>query len=371
MQKTLMVGLTEKDMEATVHSYDLNPYYYPTLFPIKENYTLSWKGLETQTGLRVAADVVARGATIDKKTRNAVARIQGDIPKIAIKRTKDENELTEYDIMLAMSQGNPNQRALIEAWAEDTQFCWDGVASRLEWIALRSISRGKVTLNNDNNNSVVSEFDVDYHIDADRKLGTDTKEWTDAANAKPISKDFKRIVAEARKKGINLRYALMNADTFANFVQTEEVIKLSASFMQNALSIAQTPSLEQVNTAMASLAYLRGLQIVVIDQDITIENSDGTQTGGNPFLSNVVTFVENTTLGTTFYKVPADRNLQGSKAIKALNGHTLIKKFSTEEPLEEITMGLANAFPAWLGSTRTFLFDTVNSTWLEGVIQGG
>jgi len=139
--------------------------------------------------------------------------------------------------------------------------------------------------------------------------------------------------------------------------------------MQNALNIAQTPSLQQVNAAMASLAYLRGLQIVVIDQDITIENSDGTRTSRNPFLDNVVTFVEGATMGNTFWKVPADWNLQGSAAIKALNGHTLIKKYSTEEPIEEVTIGLANAFPAWLGSTRTFLFDTVNSTWLEGVSQ--
>lgn len=371
MQKSLMLGLTEKDMQAVVNTYNLTPYYYPTLFPLKENYSLSWKALEANAGLRVAADVVARGATIDKKTREALARIQGDIPKIAIKRTKDENELNEYDIMVAMTQGNPNQRALVEAWAEDTQFCWDGVASRLEWIALQSLSRGKVVLTNDNNNSVVTQFAVDYQIDTTRKLGIQTGSdvWTDSAKAKPISVDFKSVVAKAKAEGINLRYAVMNADTFANFAQTAEVVRLSASFMQNALNIAQTPSLQQVNAAMASLAYLRGLQIVVIDQDITIENSDGTRTSRNPFLDNVVTFVEGANMGNTFWKVPADWKLQGSAAIKALNGHTLVKKYSTEEPIEEVTIGLTNAFPAWLGATRAFLMDTINSTWLEGVAQ--
>ena len=37
---TLMRGLVEKDMQAVVNSYDLKPYYYPTLFPLKETYTL-------------------------------------------------------------------------------------------------------------------------------------------------------------------------------------------------------------------------------------------------------------------------------------------------------------------------------------------
>lgn len=96
---------------------------------------MTWKALETQVGLKIAGDLVARGASINKKTREAIARIQGDIPKVAIKRTKDENELNEYEIMVAMTSANPDLRALVEAWAEDTQFCWDGVAA--VWNGLR------------------------------------------------------------------------------------------------------------------------------------------------------------------------------------------------------------------------------------------
>ena len=285
MLKSLMVGITEKDMQAVVNTYDLKPYYYPTLFPLKENYTLSWKALEAQTGLKIAGDLVARGATISKKTREAIARIQGDIPKIAIKRTKDENELNEYDVMVAMTSQNPDLRALINAWAEDTKYCWDGVANRLEWMALQSISLGKITLANDNNSSVVTEYDVDYQIDAARKMGfqTGSASWATSASAKPISVDFKAVVKAAKAKGISLKFAFMNTDTFATFAETKEVIQLCASYANNALGIAQAPSLSQVNAAMASLPYLRGLQIVLIDQDITIELPNGDRKTGNPF----------------------------------------------------------------------------------------
>ncbi|MCS3000900.1 hypothetical protein NXW41_22180 [Bacteroides thetaiotaomicron] len=81
MIKTLMRGLVEKDMQAVINTYDLKPYYYPTLFPLKETYTLTWKALEAQVGLKIAADLVARGATIDKKTRDAIARLQGGHPE--------------------------------------------------------------------------------------------------------------------------------------------------------------------------------------------------------------------------------------------------------------------------------------------------
>ena len=364
MQKSLMIGITERDMQAVINTYDLKPYYYPTLFPLKENYTLTWKALEAQVGLKIAGDLVARGASINKKTREAIARIQGDIPKVAIKRTKDENELNEYDIMVAMTSANPDLRALVEAWAEDTQYCWDGVAARLEWIALQSISLGKVTLTNDNNNSVITEYDVDYQIDATQKVGfqTGSASWNTAA-AKPFSKDFRAIVKAAKAKGISLKYAFMNVDTFAAMVQTEEVVKLCASFAANALGVAQTPSLEQVNAAMKGLAYLRGLQVVVIDQDITIEKADGSRVTGNPFADNVVMFSESKVLGSTYWKKPADMNLKGSVAIKAMNGHTCVKKYSTEEPIEEVTVGIANAFPAWLSSGRSYLMDTANNAW--------
>jgi hypothetical protein len=360
-----MVGLVERDMQGVINSYDLKPYYYPTLFPLKQNYTLTWKALEAQTGLKIAADLVARGVSIDKKTREALNRIQGDIPKIAIKRTMNDEELDDYDVMVAMTSQNPDLRALVEVWAKDTEYCWTGVAARLEWMALQQISLGKITLTKDNNVSVLSEYDVDYEIPAEQKLGyqTGSTSW-DNVSAKPISKDFKNIVKAARAKGIHLKFAFMNVDTFAKFADTEEVQKKCASFAANALDLQDTPDLDTVNKAMKKLAYLYGLQIVVIDQDITLELADGSRPySGNPFADDVVMFSETKQLGYTYWKTPADNKLQGTAAIKAMNGHTLIKKFANEEPVEEVTMGVANAFPAWLSSSRTYLLDTAHTSW--------
>lgn len=362
MIPTLMRGLNERDMNAVVNSYELKEFYYPTLFPLRENYTLTWKTLEAQAGLRIAADLVARGASVDKKTREAIARLQGDIPKISVKRVKDDEALNEYDIMLAMTSQNPDLRAIVEFWAEDTNFCWNAVAARIEWLALTQISLGKIPVTADNNVSVITEYEVDYQIPAERKLGT-ALAWSNPQTAKPISADFKAILKKAKKDGISLKFAFMNSDTFANFAECAEVQRIAASFAQNALNIQQTPSVEQVNTALARLPYLKGLQIVVIDQDITLELADGTRKTGNPFADDVVMFSESKVLGTTFWKKPADANVTGSVSIKAQNGHTLIKKFAVEEPLQEVTMGIANAFPAWVTSQRSWLLDTAHTDW--------
>jgi hypothetical protein len=364
MQKSLMVGLNEKDMQAVINTYDLKSYYYPSLFPMKETPFLTWKMLEGQAGLKIAADIIARGATVPKKIREAISRIQGDIPKIAVSREKLEDELTEYDIMIAMAGNSPDLRAIVEFWAEDTQFCWTGVAARLEWIALRQISLGKVSLTNANNSAVVTEFDVDYSIASGQKIGVNTR-WDNGTTGKPFSKDIPAALAVGKSIGATYKYAFANLSTIEKLVSQEETIKTCASYLSNLASMAQTPSLDELNAALLKRVAFKGLQFIAIDQDITIELPNGTRTTGNPFEDDVVLFSESKVLGNTYWKKPIDMNMSGSVAMKAMNGHTMIKKYSEESPIKEVTEGITNAFPAWNLAGRSVLMQVNNTTWTK------
>ena len=364
MQKTLMQGLTEVDMQAVVNSYNLNDYYYPTLFPIQQTNSLTWKSLEINTGLHLAADVVARGNSIAQKSREALTRLQGDIPKIAVKRVMEEDELNEYKMLLALTQGNGDKQRLIEAWANDTDFCWNGIASRIEWMALRSISTGKLRFTHQNNVGPVSEFDLDYQLGSKRSgYNTGSASWANPATAKPITVDLRQTVERARAKGIRLRYAFMNTATFAEFAATDEVVKMCSSYLVNAVNGAYMPDIDQVNSTLGKIAYLHGLQIRVIDQQITLEMEDGSRMDENPFVDNSVLLSESAVLGNTHWVTPIDMSMRGTAAIAVMNGHTCIKKYSTDEPVTEVTMGIANAFPGWASSQRSYLIDTHNSNW--------
>ena len=46
MNASLMTGLNQTDLQAVVGSYNLEQYYYPTLFPLREASTLSWRMLQ-------------------------------------------------------------------------------------------------------------------------------------------------------------------------------------------------------------------------------------------------------------------------------------------------------------------------------------
>lgn len=358
-----MVGLDEKNMEAVIHTYDLKDYYYPTLFPLKETNRLDWKMLEAQAGLKIAADLVSRGATIPKKMRDAISRIQGDIPKISISREKNEDELTEYDIMVAMAGNNPDLKALVEFWAEDTKFCWDGVAARAEWIALRQISLGKVKFTNSNNAAIVTEYDVDYLIPAEQKIGVFLP--YSGTGAKPLTVDIPRALKKGKSIGANYKFMFMNVDTFAKFASQEEVVKRCATLIESITGATDTPDLQTVNACLAKKKELyKGLQIVVIDQDITIELADGTRNTSNPFEDDVILFSESKVLGNTYWKRPIDaKKMPGSVAEKVMHGHTLIKKYSTESPVQEVTEGISNLFPAWNLAGRSVLMQVSANSW--------
>lgn len=365
MQKSLMIGLNEKDMEAVIHTYDLKDYYYPTLFPLKETNFLTWKMLEAQSGLKIAADLVSRGATIPRKTREAISRIQGDIPKITISREKNEDELTEYDIMVAMSSNNPDLKALVEFWAEDTKFCWDGVAARAEWIALQQISLGRVKFTNSNNAAVVTEYDVDYEIPSAQKIGVNTS-YTTGTAGKPFTKDFPTALKLGKSLyGATYKFAFMNVDTFEKLAAQEEVYKKCATFIQNVTNTNDAPDLATVNSYLSKKKELfRGLQIIVIDQDITIELADGSRVTSNPFADDVILFSESKVLGQTYWKRPIDaKKMPGSVAEKVMHGHTLVKKYSNESPVQEVTEGIANLFPAWNLAGRSVLMQVNATSW--------
>ena len=264
--------------------------------------------------------------------------------------------------MIMMASQNPDLRAIVEFWAEDTKYCWDGVAARAEWIALKQISLGKVAFSNTNNNGIVTEYNVDYQIPGTQKIGVNTS-WATTATAKPITKDFPAAIAAGKAIGANYKFAFMNVSTLEKLVATEEVIKLSASYLQNIANLPYAPSLQDVNAMLLRRVNFNGLQIVLIDQDITLELADGSRISGNPFETDVVLFSESKVLGKTYWKRPIDMNVTGSVALKVMNGHTMIKKYSEESPIKEVTEGIANLFPAWNLANRSVLMQTSATSW--------
>ncbi|HRY32107.1 MAG TPA: major capsid protein [Bacteroidales bacterium] len=364
MAKSKLWGLSEKDMKAYIDTFNFNDYYYPTLMPLQFSTSLSIKYLKNNYGIAVAADVVSHDATLPTKARPGVFRVDGEIPKIGMKMPMKESQLNEYQNLYqyARSGDTAAQRQLLDVVYDDLKMCFDGINQRLDWIALKALSLGKVSLSSTDNEGVVTAADIDFLVPTANKSGVSVV-WSvaNAATAKPIT-DLKAKMKTARQAGTIIKYALMNQDTFDIMVQIDEVQKLTAPYLAAATSAYLVPTLAQVNAAFSA----KGLpEVKIIERYVNIE-INGSQTTGNPFTDNVVTLVPDLVVGNTVWANLAEELAanSGSSAYRVRRGPVMLKKWCNEEPYVEYTAGVANALPVWGSANRSYLIDTNHaSTW--------
>jgi hypothetical protein len=203
---------------------------------------------------------------------------------------------------------------------------------------------------------------MDYQIPKEQKVGVEAS--YNGTAGRPLSKDFPRAIRLGQQRhGVSYKYAFMNVDTFLKFASQEEVGKRCMPYAIGT-SPADAPDLSTVNAYLAKHAETyRGLQIIVIDQEITLQLASGEHKTQNPFADDVILFSESKVLGNTYWKTPIDVKMPSSSALKALHGHTLIKKYSQESPVKEVTEGIANLFPAWNLAARSLLMQVNNNSW--------
>lgn len=353
MKRTLIKELSQNDLQAVVGAYTLDEFYYPSIFPVMFTPTLTWRALSGEYGINVAADVVSYNAAAPKKTRNVIERLTGKIPKIEIVRVKEETDLNEYQHLQYYYGSEEGQRALMNWVYADPEFCFKGVNARLEWLALRALSTGGFVLDSTNNAGTVTETSVDFGVPEANKLKA-TVAWSDenAETATPIT-DIRNVVAQGVGKGILIKYMFMDLETFYGMMATDEAVDFCSSWIPQVGRI-KVPNVDDVNVALKAH---RLPEIRIIDTYVTLEGASGTRTTVNPWEKNVVTFVPELECGYTYHGPMADEMVADSVATKVKKEHILLKKYSMEDPVTEVTKGIANAIPVWGNADRCFLFD--------------
>lgn len=356
---TLIHGLSQQMVQARLDTVDAKAFTFGTYFPVKKVNGFVWKTLGNQLQKKnVAADIHTDNGTIIRKRRPLFESAKGDIPFISISRELTRSEIKDYQTALAFAQ-DADATKLVQYWGEDVDFCFNGVQSELEYIAWALASNaGRLSFTTTNNATFANEFDLDYDVDDERKVKTSV-DWGNKTSADIIG-DLRDIIKKAKDDGLNPKHAFVNLDEFYKIASSDQIIKACASFASNALGIAQTPNLTQVNSMLANQAWLNGLQLHVIDQSITRELTDGSQTSGNPFADSRMIISENEKLGTTQYDILQE---QDNLILRAERAHTVIKKYGTIEPKSEVTIGQADAVPVFDTAYRNVYVRTDAKEW--------
>jgi hypothetical protein len=356
---TLIQGLTQQMVQSRVNSADATPFLFGVHFPVKKVNGFKWKTLQNQlTKKNVAADLHTDNGTILRKRRPVFETAMGDIPFISISREMTRAEIKEYQTALAFAQ-DEDATKLVQFWGEDVDFCFNGVQSELEYIAWKLASNaGKISFTPTTNATYANEFDLDYDVDDEMKR-TVTTDWNNKSTADIIG-DLAAAVKFAKDHSLNPKFAFINLDELYRICSAEQIIKQCASFASNALGISQTPDLASVNSMLAKQAWLNGLQLRVIDQTITREFADGTQTSGNPFENRRLILSETEKLGTTQYDILQENS---DLILRAERSHTIVKKYGTIEPQGEVTIGQADAVPVFDTVYRNIYLRTDGQAW--------
>lgn len=364
MIKSTITELTRADVQANLERYELTSFNWPTIFPLKAVPTPEWKAIEGVAGAPVAADIVSMDATAPRKMRPRVQGTKGEIPKTSIAREKMESEIYDYYLLKQGAAATGDTTALFEWIYEDDEFCFIGVATRMEWLALRAASTGKVSVDNTNNDgNVVSEYVTDFLIPTENKSGVTTAiTVANKTTSKPITM-LKGVTKAAKAKGVILKYAFMDQDTLDNILISDETVKMVAPFILQATQLTQTPSRAQLQAYLTS--ELNGLRVVIIESYITLE-VDSIQTTVAPWEPGVILFSETAELGKTVHAPLAEEHASFSTAaIKAKRENVMIKKYAVEEPFKEVTLAQSISFPVLANSRKKWLVDTLNTTWTK------
>lgn len=321
-------------------------YLHKSMLTEELSVDLKWSTLTVNSTI-VAADIVAMDSPLPLKKRDAIGTANGDITKMGMKKKLTEKQLSDIDTLVNKKVEN---KVIVEKIFNDAISCTMGIYEKMEYVFLSALSTG-VALIEDTEN-VGTGVRIDYGYSDANKFGA-VKAWSDAAS-KPLD-DIKRVVKEARSKGVSLKFMMMDQNTFDNLAaneQTRQYFAFSQNFVGGNIPV---PDQEQVNS-MLQKQYK--LTIVIVDRTVITER-DGTRTVQTPWAENKVVFLETQKVGRLVYGILAEETRQSKAATYAKAGkYILLKKWSEEEPFSEHTSSQALALPVIDAVDSIYLLDS-------------
>jgi hypothetical protein len=298
------------------------------------------------------ADVIEYNASAPLKTRRVVTKVTGDIPKIAIKRQMDEKDYNEYNTLKALARGEESRNALLDIVFNDIDFCYTGVMSRTEYLAMQALSYGIIALTSSNNNGIITEANVDFGIPAANK-GAVALQWSQASGATPLT-DIRTVIDNQASSGYSYEYMVMNKTAF-NELQANTQVKEEFAVMRAAPTVTSSePTLAEMNRVLEARMLPK---IIIVDSISRFESVDHALTNVPSWKGGYVTFVPQLQVGNILHGPIAEETSPSvsKKAITVKRDHVLISKWSELEPFGEFTKAQANAFPRFTDVDSLFI----------------
>jgi len=316
------------------------PYYYRQFCTPKFSVDGKWQTL-TQNNTLVMADIVAMDSEIALKRRPTLAQATGDIPKMGMRKTLNEKELTDLQTLVARAALNGDDATRAQIVAElfrDVDSCIGGGYERIESMFLEGLSTGVAVVPDSEN--VGLGVRVDYGYLAANTFYASTV-WSNVAST-PFT-DMQQVLDRASANGDVITKILVDRVTMNRIAATNEGKQLWAAANGFYGANVPRPTIESLNTAVQS-EY--GFTFQIIDRSV-ISEKNGTQAAHKPWKEGMVVAVTTDQLATLAYARLAEQDHPSKMAeYQTADLFMLISKFNVTEPtLAEVTKMQARVVP--------------------------
>lgn len=353
MERSLIKEISKKNMGARLSSSKVKPTYFPNFFGIKAVASLKWETLTGEKGAPVMADIISYDATAPIKSREIVGKMSGDIPKTAVKRGMNESDENEYKQLA--KDANVEQSALLDLGFKDTDFVYNAVRARFEWLTMRAMSLGEISLDATNNNGIVTESVVGFGIPETNKFGV-KKPWDDI-NADGLAdiEDFMLTI-----EGLAPKYLIMHSKNFIRLKKQKSTIDKTRSYVNNQKTF--TVTLDLINEYMTNNDLPK---IITVNPQVRYEDKDHKRTLVNPWEESRMCFIPDLMIGDIQHGPIAAESSESIKkiAVCVKKDFIFVQKWGTLDPYGEWTKAEANAFPVLNDPDTIYLMRTDKTTW--------
>lgn len=288
----------------------------------------------------IMADLIALDSPLPEKTRPAIEKFGGSLPKIGQELSMNETDLRQARLMLSAGS---NLSAVQAKVFRNTARVYGGVLEKLEYTFLKGLSAGVVVA--DQNTNVGTAVRVNYQYQNNYNASV---VWGQAG-ATPFA-DLMAMIDDAS----NISEVLMDRQSLNHLLNDEDAQNFVASH-QRALNQGQATSLSALNDAFET-NY--GFTVRVITRKATYE-INGVKTTVNAWEAGQIIGLTSDKAGKLVYSEVEEKFAPvGGKNYSEAEGFILLGMYRTIRPsLKEWTDAQAVALPV-IDRSNVYKLDT-------------
>ena len=304
-----------------------------------------WEGTSANTTY-VAADMVAMDSPLSPKKRDSIARSNGELPKIGIKKILRETQINAINIMRAHLSNASTDAAkksvlnrIITRMLDDGTACSIGIDERNEANFLTGLSDGIIIVEGDDKNTGIG-LRVDYGYLPEHSFGAVT-------TGEVTGDDIERVISKANDDGNSISVIMLALSTYNKMRQSQWAKELAANYRGQ--TFGNNTKLPVPTSTLFDEAFsdqYNGISFLKIDRSVTYEKN-GKRVSYKPWNANKLIFLPSAdNVGSFVWGTLAEAtNPVNGVEYTTVDEYKLISRYSKTDPLQEFTNGQAICLP--------------------------